>query len=241
MVAAVARVAPMLAARGGGAVASGTGRATSMAKIRNANILKQPLLPPPGQKTAATTATGENIPTTRERLEKIAEIARKEAKDDPENIGKQREALKAERELALLGDDQGEGQKEATPTGKPNQIQRIGGNVSRIFRNVGEKIAGFPSPGSLAFPIVVLLIFFMILIRINGHSRMEWLWLVITGNAQIGGDNVGGGGGTNIPDLEVNLSNSTQKNDQIVVRNLSGTTPRPATLPNITFTGVEDT
>ena len=36
-------------------------------------------------------------------------------------------------------------------------------------------------------PLIVLLIFVFLLLPVNGHTRLVWLWLVITGNASTGG------------------------------------------------------
>jgi hypothetical protein len=49
-------------------------------------------------------------------------------------------------------------------------------------------------PGSIWLPIAVLLIFFFLLLPVNGHTRAEWLWLTLTGQAHIEGGGTGGGG-----------------------------------------------
>ncbi len=41
------------------------------------------------------------------------------------------------------------------------------------------------TPGSIFLPVSVLIVFFLLLLPVNGHTRIEWLWLALTGNAQI--------------------------------------------------------
>ena len=59
--------------------------------------------------------------------------------------------------------------------------------VQRIARNTGVTIEKIPSPGSVMLPLLVLLIFVFLLLPVNGHTRLVWLWLVVTGNASTGG------------------------------------------------------
>jgi len=59
--------------------------------------------------------------------------------------------------------------------------------VQRIARNTGVTIERLPSPGSVMLPLLVLLIFVFLLLPVNGHTRLVWLWLVVTGNASTGG------------------------------------------------------
>ena len=59
--------------------------------------------------------------------------------------------------------------------------------VQRVARNTGVAIERLPSPGSVMLPLLVLGIFFFLLLPVNGHTRLTWLWLVVTGNASTGG------------------------------------------------------
>ena len=59
--------------------------------------------------------------------------------------------------------------------------------VQKIARNTGVSIERLPSPGSVMLPLLVLGIFFFLLLPVNGHTRLTWLWLVVTGNASTGG------------------------------------------------------
>lgn len=58
---------------------------------------------------------------------------------------------------------------------------------------LASRLAALPTPGSLWFPLVLLILFFFILITYNEHTRLQWLWLVLTGNASF---NLGGQGQT---------------------------------------------
>lgn len=60
------------------------------------------------------------------------------------------------------------------------------GGVSKATARALRQIGSFPTPGGLLTPLVILFILFMILLPVNGHTRLMWLWLAITGNAEIG-------------------------------------------------------
>lgn len=63
---------------------------------------------------------------------------------------------------------------------------RTGSALSGILNGAGVRLAGLPTPGSLMLPLIILLIFFMLLLPVNGHTRFVWLWMVLTGDASIG-------------------------------------------------------
>lgn len=78
-----------------------------------------------------------------------------------------------------------------------------------ILRGTGLTLASLPTPGDLILPLGILLVFFFLLLPVNGHTRLVWIWLVLTGNAEIqqqsgstsssstnnGANNFGGGAG----------------------------------------------
>lgn len=68
-------------------------------------------------------------------------------------------------------------------------VQKAYAAFSKIFKKVGDtttsNIERLPTPGSMAVPLILLLLFFFLLIPINGHTRIVWLWLTLTGNAEI--------------------------------------------------------
>lgn len=67
--------------------------------------------------------------------------------------------------------------------------------LSKIWQGTTNRLGSLPAPGTIIFPLAVLLVFFFLLIPVNGHTRFVWLWLVFSGNAEIQNDNTGGGGG----------------------------------------------
>jgi hypothetical protein len=54
-----------------------------------------------------------------------------------------------------------------------------------ILRGTGLTLASLPTPGDLILPLGILLVFFFLLLPVNGHTRLVWIWLVLTGNAEI--------------------------------------------------------
>ena len=59
--------------------------------------------------------------------------------------------------------------------------------IQRIARNTGVTIEKLPTPGSVMLPLLALGILMFLLIPVNGHTRLVWLWLVVTQNASTGG------------------------------------------------------
>ncbi len=65
---------------------------------------------------------------------------------------------------------------------------RTANAAGKIWRGTGLTLESIPTPGSLAFPLIVLFVFFVLLLPVNGHTRLMWLWLTLTGNASVLGD-----------------------------------------------------
>ena len=79
-------------------------------------------------------------------------------------------------------------------------LHAVGDSASVLPRAAGDLLARIPTPTSLLFPLVILLVFFFLLIPVNGQTRAVWLWLVLTGNARIG---QGSGGGQSTAEIPV--------------------------------------
>jgi Fe2+ transport system protein B len=60
-----------------------------------------------------------------------------------------------------------------------------------------DSIGRVAVPGSIWLPIAILLIFFFLLLPVNGQTRAQWLFLSLTGQAHVdtGGNGAGGAGG----------------------------------------------
>lgn len=66
-----------------------------------------------------------------------------------------------------------------------------------------DSIGRISVPGSIWLPLVILLIFFFLLLPVNGQTRAQWLFLALTGQAHIdtGGSGAGGTGFTGVSNL----------------------------------------
>lgn len=94
-------------------------------------------------------------------------------------------------------------------------------NIGQIGKTTGAEIENIPTPGSLLFPFLALAILFLIMIPINGHTRLVWLWLAFTGNAHINSGGVSSGETTspptNTPTMgETNAGTNTNTNSLVV-------------------------
>lgn len=143
-----------------------------------------------------------------------------------------------------------EAREEQAREDKFQQLAKTGVSAaSNVVKGTGIKLAGIPTPGGILFPLVVLLVFFFLLVPVSGHTRAVWLWMVLSGNAQVG-QPTGHTEFTNEATGSVNNgSNSNQNNNNGSGNNNNGTglnqsivTPSvtPGTLiPASSFTGVE--
>jgi len=59
--------------------------------------------------------------------------------------------------------------------------------VRAFYRKGRTKLESTPIPGGIIVPFGILAVLFLVLLPINGHTRLMWLWLALTGNADIGG------------------------------------------------------
>lgn len=64
-------------------------------------------------------------------------------------------------------------------------VQEALSSVGGILQNTGDTVSRLPTPGTIATPLIILLVFFLALIPIAGNTRLKWLWLVITGDADL--------------------------------------------------------
>ena len=145
-------------------------------------VNEEPIAPPPDA-SAPHAAPGVNAPTpvTGEKPEvrtlTAEEIAEEKNKSEREKLID--EAIK-ERER------QEQERKDKFKTSANNVVDKSG----QVWRGATAQLGRIPTPGSIILPLVVLLVFFFMLLPVNGHTRFVWLWLVLTGNANIG-DNSG--------------------------------------------------
>lgn len=89
-----------------------------------------------------------------------------------------------------------------------NAAQRAYDAAANVTSGAGAKLEALPQPGSIALPLTILLTFFFLLLPVNGHTRAVWLWLALTGNADVNNGG-GGGGGDQTPQIVVDGSIAT--------------------------------
>lgn len=58
-------------------------------------------------------------------------------------------------------------------------------NAKQTGNNAKFRLEGIPIPGGPGLPLAILLILFMGLVPVNGHTRLRWLWLALIGNAEV--------------------------------------------------------
>ena len=113
----------------------------------------------------------------------------------PENIEPPRLTHKQEDILAaqekLLGSEEAERlrqeqEQEASKSRFVKTSERAIKKSGELVHGADVRIGALPQPGSIVFPLVVLLLLFFILIQVGGYSRIQWLWLVLSGQAQVG-------------------------------------------------------
>jgi multidrug efflux pump subunit AcrA (membrane-fusion protein) len=92
---------------------------------------------------------------------------------------------------ALLGKEQAQALEEARRKQEERE-HTVLGLADKALKQAGQageqtqvRIARIPTPGSIYIPLVLLVLLFFILVTFNGHTRFQWIWLVLTGNAHI--------------------------------------------------------
>lgn len=103
------------------------------------------------------------------------ELAVKQANSEQQDI----DVLKGERKLTEAQAKQ----KDAYSliSNKVGNAKRsVGNNLSRS----NQWLANIPTPGGIWVPFLILMGLFLVLFPVNGHSRISWLFLVITKNAR---------------------------------------------------------
>lgn len=204
-------------------------RADSMAAI-DAALQSTPLQPArTGTETTQNVmsphaAPGVNAPTPITGNEKGASTEKPKKEKSEEDILAEQEAA-AQKELAEQQRQQDLFKKSADAT-----VDAAG----RIVKNTSVTLERIPTPGSIVFPLIVLGVFFFLLLPVNGHTRFVWLWLVLTGNAEISNGASGDFGD----------QNSTHFKDTADTTKSSSAIPSSIPLPNFTLpmmmTGAED-
>ena len=121
-----------------------------------------------------------------------------ETKDEAlQSTERERASIREMKRAQLEADRQREEESEAVYKARQalEGVQDTVASGREVVRNnalrVGNAIGSIPIPGDLIVPLAILLLFFFALIPIGGHTRLMWLWLTLTGNAQISGAGTG--------------------------------------------------
>lgn len=117
----------------------------------------------------------------------------KQARDEQEKIRKAREDMLGEEAAkAQEEEERKQAEREKTLIGIGEKLL----NQSKATATgAGVKIANIPTPGNITVPLTLLVIFFIALITYAGHTRLQWIWLVLTSNAYVGAQGTATGSG----------------------------------------------
>lgn len=96
---------------------------------------------------------------------------------DQAAANRDRAVLSKEREQLKLEQEQKSALEERTDQAAAKMQQVV--NYSKF------RLEAIPMPGGLFLPIALLFVFFLALLPIAGHTRLSWLWQVVTGNAAL--------------------------------------------------------
>lgn len=101
-------------------------------------------------------------------------------------------------QASLLGEEEATRlQREAEERAKQEQeitrrtwatIQGIGSDLKTSLKRADISIGRIPTIGGIMLPLLALLVLFFLLIQVNGHTRLDWLWLVMIGDAYASGN-----------------------------------------------------
>jgi Fe2+ transport system protein B len=97
---------------------------------------------------------------------------------EKEQKERKKEQKEAERQLK-------EAEKQQRRDERKAQIDHAVSQTKQFFGGLWHSLGGLGTPGTIWLPIAILLIFFFLLLPVNGHTRAMWFWLAITGNARI--------------------------------------------------------
>jgi hypothetical protein len=143
-------------------------RAATMAQIASNTTPPPPPPPPPPEEEdadeldAAAGAQPSPIEKVKEGTEKSKEDDEKDEEDDTDEL------------------DAADALRQAN-----EQIQQTTGRIMTFARDLWASVGRVPAPGDIFLPISILLVFFLLILPVNGHTRASWLFLALTGNAHI--------------------------------------------------------
>lgn len=66
------------------------------------------------------------------------------------------------------------------------QAGQVSRSLDNLFQTQNRNLGSIPTPGGIWIPFWILVGLYLILIPVNGHPRLNWLWLAIIGTASVG-------------------------------------------------------
>ncbi len=117
---------------------------------------------------------------------------RKEAEAERRRLSEEQEALlKAQAELE--GEEAAEQRRqeleeEQRKSAIVKGVQAAARDIKSSVHAADMRIGSIPTPGTIWLPLLVLLILGFVLLKYNGFSKLQWLWMVLTNNAYVGGN-----------------------------------------------------
>lgn len=125
-------------------------------------------------KNALKTATSDDV---KQKIRDEIDATVKRNKEEKLRQKKELETIKAAGNVATIAAQTGQSVSDASV----NSVRKI----ADFAGQAGNTVSALATPGGLFLPITLLLIFFFVLLPINGHTRAEWLWMALTGQAHI--------------------------------------------------------
>jgi hypothetical protein len=189
-------------------------RANNMATIAAALAAANEPTKPPQSINAPNVpiAPGVNAPAP------LSELTADQKRAFDANRQTQRDALeqqeKSQLQQAMAAREQ-QVQADAEQDAFERSAAATASSAQRIATGAKVRLASIPTPGSIVLPLIILIVFFVLLLPVNGHTRLVWLWMVLSGNAIVGQDTTG----------------SAQNSDQSGQHSSNNSTSTPAVLP----------
>lgn len=157
-----------------------------MARDKQMAAIKAALEQEPHRKTPIELPDVPTLPIVEDTKEEKA--AKREQEKSAREQLKEQTRLQAAR---ITKESQERGEEQSNKL--VQTLQNLSGQVQNLWKGTQVQLENIPTPGSLLLPFVILMVFFFLLLPVNGHTRFIWLWLVLTGQAEISATSGGGG------------------------------------------------
>ena len=113
-------------------------------------------------------------------------------------VKEQREQIALERDQVNLERDQLKLEQEQQKSALEEKTDQAAARLQQVVNYSKFRLEGVAMPGGLFLPIAVLFLFFLALLPIGGQTRLQWLWSVVTGNAELSQMDIAGPTGVDV-------------------------------------------